>query len=84
MFLESIPFLTLSGTLYVLVVSLFFNVWLLIRKPPTTEQPSRKKSNSALNLPKGWWSDPDRFQAERRAIFSQVLVSVSTCLPILA
>ncbi|TXB97528.1 hypothetical protein FocTR4_00011165 [Fusarium oxysporum f. sp. cubense] len=31
----------------------------------------------AFNLPEGWWSDPVRFQLERRAIFSQTWICVS-------
>ncbi|KAL9561434.1 hypothetical protein ACKAV7_014281 [Fusarium commune] len=33
--------------------------------------------HTTFDLPEGWWSDPARFQLERRAIFSQTWICVS-------
>lgn len=64
-----------TSTLFALAVSTFFNIWLLTERKTATAKTSEEPFNSTLSLPDGWWSDPGRFQDERRAVFSQVLSS---------
>ena len=67
------PWLPL-GILCLLAVYASVNIWLRTAAKTSHEKPSepRPSSSSPSKLPDGWWSDPVRFQAERRAIFSQV------------
>lgn len=58
-----------SALLPVLIVSIGFNLWLYNSRPHTDIQ---HQDAQQTQLPSGWWTDESRFQAEKRAIFSQV------------
>lgn len=64
--------LVLSGTLIALAVSSLLNIWFFVNRNAHAASLPESPSVSLFTLPKGWWSNADRFQTERRAIFSQV------------
>lgn len=62
-----------NALLPVLVASIGFNLWLYRSRPkypPHTD--IQHQDAQQTQLPSGWWTDESRFQAEKRAIFSQV------------
>lgn len=64
------PYL-LCGAAFALAASLFWFCRVFFNSPSAT------LANVQLltkwpDLPQGWWTDSERFQAEKRAIFSQV------------
>lgn len=70
--LSNPPSWLFTSTLCALALSACVNVWLLSERKALVGQTSQQHLTSTLSLPDGWWSDPGRFQNERRAIFSQV------------
>jgi hypothetical protein len=61
--------LILFGTASVLIVSMVLNFWQYLQRRDAS---ALVLEHRTFHLPEGWWSDPVRFQIERRAIFSQV------------
>ncbi|KFA79336.1 hypothetical protein S40288_03538 [Stachybotrys chartarum IBT 40288] len=64
------------GMSLALALSVSLNVWLLL-STATSSIPPPAPLPKHQTLPQGWWTDPNRFQAERRAIFSQSWICVS-------
>ena len=64
--------LNLFGALLGIAVSSLLIIWLLANKKSHADGTLENKTANPVSLPKGWWSNAERFQAERRAIFSQV------------
>jgi hypothetical protein len=64
--------LGLFGVLITLAVSSLFNIWFVANKKAHIASAVENQTIDPGSLPKGWWSNAERFQAERRAIFSQV------------
>ncbi|RFN46499.1 hypothetical protein FIE12Z_9259 [Fusarium flagelliforme] len=69
--------LNLLGALLALAVSSLLSVWFLANKKSHAAGTLENKTANPVSLPKGWWSNAERFQAERRAIFSQTWTCVS-------
>ncbi|KAJ4260440.1 hypothetical protein NW762_007180 [Fusarium torreyae] len=67
----------LIGTLFALAVSCLLNLWFFVNLKAHAVNLSESQTSIPVTLPKGWWSNPDRFEAERRAIFSQTWMCVS-------
>lgn len=67
--LFSMNSLIIFGTTSVLIVSMVLHFWRYLQR---CDARVIVPEDRAFNLPEGWWSDPVRFQLERRAIFSQV------------
>lgn len=62
-----------NALLPALIASIGFNLWFYrsraVSHPHTDD---RHPAAQPTQLPSGWWTDESRFQAEKRAIFSQV------------
>ncbi|KAF5658585.1 choline monooxygenase [Fusarium heterosporum] len=69
--------LILFGALLALAASSFSNIWLFANRKARTAGAIEDQTANPISLPKGWWSNAERFQAERRAIFSQTWMCVS-------
>ncbi|KAM5519670.1 Rieske 2Fe-2S family protein [Fusarium oxysporum f. sp. phaseoli] len=72
--LFSMNSLIFLGTTSVLIVSMVLHFWRYLQR---CDARVIVPEDRAFNLPEGWWSDPVRFQLERRAIFSQTWICVS-------
>ncbi|KFA69900.1 hypothetical protein S40285_07447 [Stachybotrys chlorohalonatus IBT 40285] len=64
------------GMSLALALSVSLNVWLLL-STTTSSIPPPAVLPKHQTFPQEWWTDPNRFQAERRAIFSQSWICVS-------
>ncbi|RGP73574.1 hypothetical protein FLONG3_6311 [Fusarium longipes] len=68
--------LDLLGALFAIAISGLLNIWFFTKKAHKSSA-FEIQTTKPVSLPAGWWSSAERFQAERRAIFSQSWICIS-------
>ncbi|KAG8671017.1 hypothetical protein FPOAC2_04325 [Fusarium poae] len=69
--------IVLIGALLANIVSTLWNIWFFAIKKGHSASELEGQTEDPVSLPKGWYTNAERFQAERRAIFSQTWTCVS-------